>query len=183
MNKETEEYERIVSDAFKKKSEFYIYNNTKDHAAVILKELVNNTKKEILLFTGCDENFFKETDIIKMLTEKSKSSEIEIKFILDCENTSEFQNKIKKAGIKCKLYKLENKVESIKIDHIIERNGYEKIKHFVVSDGEAFRAEVPHEPSAENVSAIASAKNPKTAEFLVNIFNHLTTNRFAIPMS
>ena len=176
-----ENYKKMVEAAFKEKADFYIFNSTKEHAEIILKNIIESAETEILFFTGCDESFFsKDNGIVAALVKKSKK--VKVKLIQDGDTTEGFHKELQAAGNNLQLYRLENKFDSVDLGTLIPRTGYDKVKHFMVADGHAFRAEIPHKPGESIVQAIASPNNPNVAKPLAKLFDFLITEQHAIPL-
>ena len=176
-----EEYSEIVKDAFASKSSFYIFNSTKEHAEIIIKNIVASAESEILFFTGCDESFFsKDKSLVDALVKKSKK--VKIKIIQDCNSPEILSNKISLSAANCEIYNLVDSFDHIDLGTLIPRTGYDKVKHFIVADRRAFRAEIPHKPGEEIVQAIASPNTPNVAARLADLFNLLIEKKHAVSL-
>lgn len=170
-------YKKLLKELRESKSSAFIYNSSRDHANLIISELIDLAKDSILLYTsGSDITFYKKIKDSSILQQK-KNLSVKILFD-DTAHKDEFINMFPQAKDYCycrnnnlsdfSLVFEEKEIKELELDP-----EYARIRHFMTVDKIAFRMEVPHVPGAENVEAIAGLNRPKICESLIATFDML----------
>ena len=78
-----EEYEKIIEEAAKKKSDLLISNSTFEHAVLLTYHLIENTKKKLMIFTSPAELLLIYNDPrIKKAMKRATGRGVKIKILL-----------------------------------------------------------------------------------------------------
>ena len=163
-------FKELVEDAFKNQESFLIYNSSKDHAKILILNLIKHAQKEIKIYTsGNDVPFYDDQEIKTIL---KKNEKVDLQVILDNKNSANrykdiFPNKTTFYNIKPG-----KQIKEISLPPMQDEK-FLKIKHFTIIDNISFRVEAPHSEQTISVDAVACANNEKTSSYLNDVFGLL----------
>lgn len=158
------DYEDLVANAFRAKSELPFSNESFRHARVVMKHLLSNAEKRVYLYSDgliarCDkENSQGEVydwpellDAAETFLSKDKTNRLDVKVVV-----SESDVNVSK-----KFVNLKNKFVGQVDFHWNARSG---MPNFMVSDSHSFRIEY------DEHQAIACANNSEVSQKLIDLF-------------
>jgi hypothetical protein len=173
-----DEYTKMVDEYFNSNSKIVFGNLSSVHAMYVTKKILENAKKEVILFSGtfCEVfyAYHELKDTLEKTAEKlSKNPKGRIRVITLDEDTPDRCVTI--------FSEINNKSSRKIIDYIpLSNSGDSKeFQHFLVADRHAYRKEEPHEPFSgyiSDVKAEVCANGSKEASRLADYFDVIWKN-------
>lgn len=164
-------YEDIVATLARENSSEFVDNSSPEHAAVLIRNMLNYATKTVDLFTGCLATSVYEKQEIKEAGKSFLTRGGKLRIVIqedvsqDALNSHEFLNALKCSAEKgqqdnFKVFKLSNELRE------------KTSAHFLVMDNKGFRYE-PTKDGKNEAKAIACFNNGEMASSLSELFNAL----------
>lgn len=168
-------FENLVKESSRKQSAGYIFNSSSQHAAILIREMIDKTEDRFLMLTGGSETgrYFNDKSIGKL---KELGNKVEIILEPHSDAVEFFRGRIPNA----RLWALREDESDFFLripSLVLEDEDFSVARHFLISDNLRFRLEKNHrsEPNPENVSAIASFNRPEIVSSLSDVFVKIRT--------
>jgi hypothetical protein len=147
-----------------------IFNRSREHAAMLISELIGSATSEVSILAGClDKDVYESKSVIDAAKEAINANNVTFRVLLDGRMSSA---DAKRAEVFVELLKdrLDTKSEETDVVRLLPKSEYKNFdSHFIVVDNHAYR----FEPNWQKTEAFANFYDVETGDSLNKWFTSL----------